>query len=178
MIGIANKYPDKEIETWFQDEARFGQKGIVTKIWTIQGDRPTLPRQNGFKSSYFIGAVCPRTGKKHALLFDGLDFRVMNVFLEDFSRTLEKNVHVVMVIDGAGWHKSEDLIIPENISLLCLPPYSPELNPIEQIWSYLKSNFLSGRVFNGLEDIFDHGVNAWRALDFKIVKSICSGAAI
>lgn len=178
MIGMAAKHKGKEIEVWYQDEARFGQKGIVTRVWTIQGERPTLPRQNGFKSSYLIGAVCPKTGKKHALLFDGLDFRDMNEFLADFSKTLEKNVHVVMIIDGAAWHRSEELIIPKNISLLNLPPYSPELNPIEQIWGYLKSNFLSGRIFNGLEDIFDHGVKAWRELSGKIIKSIRNGAPI
>ena len=178
VIGMANKHPNKEIQIWYQDEARYGQKGIVTRVWTMQGDRPTLPRQNGFKSSYFIGAVCPKTGKKHALLFDGLDFRVMNVFLESFSKTLTKNIHVVMVIDGAGWHKSEDLIIPKNISLLTLPPYSPELNPIEQIWAYVKSNFLSGRIFEGLEDIFDYGVRAWNALKTHIVKSVCAGAPL
>ncbi len=150
-------YPDKEVQAWYQDEARFGQKGIVTKIWTITGCRPTLPRQNGFKSAYFIGAVCPKTGDKHALLFDGMDSRVMNFYLEEFSLTLKKDVHVVMFVDGAGWHKADDLIVPKNLSLFCLPPYSPELNPIEQIWGYLKSNFLSGRIFSGLENIFDHG---------------------
>jgi transposase len=172
------KYPDKKVQIWYQDEARFGQKGIVTKIWTIEGTRPTLPRQNGFKSSYFIGAVCPETGKKHALLFDGLDSRVVNIFLDDFSKTLSRNVHVVMVMDGAGWHKAEDLIVPKNISLLPLPPYSPELNPIDQIWDYLKSNFLSRRIFSVIEDIFDYGVKAWRELKETIIKSICAGAPI
>lgn len=175
---MVNRNPDKEVQVWFQDEARFGQKGIVTRVWTIQGDRPVLPRQNGFKSSYFIGAVCPETGKKHALLFDGLDFRVMNLFLEDFSKTLAKNIHVVMVIDGAGWHKSEELVVPKNISLLHLPPYSPELNPIEQVWCYLKSNFLSGRIFKNMEDIFNHGVRAWQQLTKSTIKSICAGAVI
>ncbi|MBK8200784.1 MAG: transposase [Bdellovibrionales bacterium] len=83
-----------------------------------------------------------------------------------------------MVVDGAGWHSAEELTVPKNITLLRLPPYSPELNPIEQVWGYLKSNFLSGRVFDGLEDIFDHGVRAWRQLNPEMVKSICAGAAI
>ena len=170
--------PSKQIQIWFQDEARFGQKGIVTKIWTMQGSRPTLPRQNGFKSAYFVGAVCPESGQKHTLLFDGLDSRVMNVFLEDYSQMLGKNVHAILIIDGASWHKAEDLVIPKNASLFCLPPYSPELNPIEQIWGYLKSNFLSGRNFSGLENIFDYGVLAWNELTHEIVKSICSGASI
>lgn len=102
----------------------------------------------------------------------------MSVFLDDFSRSRAKNVHAVMIIDGAGWHNADDLIIPENVSLYCLPPYSPELNPIEQVWGYLKSNFLSGRIFHGLEDIFDHGVMAWRQLSDSIVKSICAGTTV
>ena len=144
----------------------------------MEGSRPTLPRQNGFKSAYIIGAVRPSTGDKHALLFDGLDSRVMSIFLEDFSRTLPKHVHAVMVVDGAGWHSAEDLIIPKNVTLFPLPPYSPELNPIEQVWAYLKTNFLSGRIFTDMEDIFDHGVRAWGQLNNGIVKSICAGAAI
>jgi transposase len=70
------------------------------------------------------------------------------------------------------------LIVPKNVTLLPLPPYSLELNPIEHIWAYLKTNFLSGRIFTGLEDIFDHGVQAWRQLNDEIVKSICAGAAV
>ncbi|MBK8202550.1 MAG: IS630 family transposase [Bdellovibrionales bacterium] len=133
--------PGKTVQVWFQDEARFGQKGIVTRIWGLQGCRPTLPRQNGFKSSYFIGAVRPATGDKHALLFDGLDSRVISFYLDDFGRRLPKYVQAVMVVDGAGWHSAEELTVPKNITLLRLPPYSPELNPIEQVWGYLKSNF-------------------------------------
>jgi transposase len=144
----------------------------------MEGCRPTLPRQNGFKSTYIIGAVRPGTGDKHALLFDGLDARVMSIYLESFSRALPLHVHAIMVVDGAGWHSADDLIIPKNVTLLPLPPYSPELNPIEQIWAYLKTNFLSGRIFHGIEDIFDHGVRAWRQLSNDTVKSICAGAVI
>lgn len=121
-------YSNKSLQVWFQDETRFGQKGIVTKVWTMKGLRPTLPRQNGFKSAYIIGAVRPGNGDSHALLFDGLDSRVMSVFLEDFSRVLPKHVHALMVVDGVGWHSADDLIVPKNVTLLPLPPYSPELN--------------------------------------------------
>lgn len=144
----------------------------------MRGCRPTLPRQNGFKSAYFVGAVCPESGEKYALLFDGLDSRVMNVFLENYSLALKKHVHAILIVDGAGWHKAEDLVVPKNLSLFCLPPYSPELNPIEQVWGYLKSNFLSGRIFSGLESIFDYGVLAWKELSTDLVKSICAGAPI
>lgn len=167
-------FPEKKIQIWYQDEARFGQKGIVSKIWTIQGKRPTRYRQNGFKSAYFIGAVDPKTGDKYSLIYDGMDTQVMNQFLKNIGEKIDINTQMVMFVDGAGWHHSDELIVPENITLYELPPYSPELNPIEQIWGYLKSNFLSGRVFKDMADIFDYGVRAWRELSNDNVKSICA----
>jgi len=131
-------------------------------------------RQNGFKSAYFIGAVNPSTGDKYSLIYDGLDTQVMNQFLKNIGNRVESNVHIVMFVDGAGWHRSEELVVPSNITLYHLPPYSPELNPIEQIWGYLKSNFLSGRVFKDMAEIFDYGVRAWNALTRDVVKSVCA----
>ena len=131
-------YPDKEIQVWYQDEARFGQKGIVSKVWTVQGVRPTLVRQNGFKSAYFIGAVNPTSGEKYSLLYDGLDTQVMNHFLKNIGKSIDSNAHVVMFVDGAGWHRSEELIVPQNITLYLLPPYSPELNPAERFFEELR----------------------------------------
>ena len=168
------KNPEKEIQLWFQDEARFGQKGMVSKIWTLKGDRPTLYRQNGFKSAYFVGAVNPENGDKFTLIFDGLDTEIMNEFLKRISMHVEKNVHIIMLVDGAGWHRSEDIKIPANITLYPFPPYSPELNAIERLWDYLKENFLSGRIFVDMEEIFDYGVRAWNPVDKKIIKSVCA----
>ena len=169
---------EKEVQIWFQDEARFGQKGIVAKLWTVQGDRPKVIRQNGFKSAYFVGAVNPKTGAKFSLIFDGLDTRVMNLFLDGISRTEKPNVHIVMFVDGAGWHSSDELIVPKNITLYYLPPYSPELNPIERLWDYLKENYLSGRVFADMEEIFEYGTRAWRNLTPQIVSSVCASSMI
>jgi hypothetical protein len=168
----------KEIQIWFQDESRFGQKGIVAKLWTVQGDRPQIIRQNGFKSAYLVGAVNPKTGEKFSLIFDGIDSRIMNVFFDGISRKVKPNVHIIMFVDGAGWHSSDELIIPKNITLYHLPPYSPELNPIERLWDYLKENYLSGRVFADMEEIFDYGVRAWRALTPKIISSVCAASWI
>jgi transposase len=103
-----------------------------------------------------------------------MDTQVMNEFLRSLSKTISRKTHVVMFVDGAGWHRSDDLIVPSNITLYPLPPYSPELNPIEQIWGYLKSNFLSGRVFKDMDEIFSYGVRAWRELTRCIVRSVCT----
>lgn len=165
--------PEKQIQLWYQDESRFGQKGIVAKLWTVQGERPQIIRQNGFKSAYFVGAVSPSTGEKYSLIFDGLDTRIMNLFLNDLSQNIDKNVHIIMFVDGAGWHSSEEIIVPSNMTLYFLPPYSPELNPIERLWDYLKENYLSGRVFANMEEIFDYGVRAWQTLTPETISSVC-----
>lgn len=145
----------------------------MSKIWTLEGVRPTLPRQNGFRSAYFIGAVNPKNGDKYALLYDGVDSIVMNHFLANISQKVGENIRIIMVVDGAGWHRSEDLKIPRNIILYYLPPYSPELNPIERIWGFLKENFLSGRCLANMEEIFEYGQQAWRQLNREIIQSIC-----
>lgn len=150
----------------------------MSKIWTLEGDRPILPRQNGFKSAYFIGAVNPKNGDKCALLYDGVDSIVMNHFLANISQKVGENIRIVMIVDGAGWHSGEDLKIPSNIVLYYLPPYSPELNPIERLWSYLKENFLSGRCLENMEEIFEYGQRAWRQLTRNLVKSICKTSCI
>ena len=97
----------------------------------------------------------------------------MNSFLEEVSKKANNRTHIVMFVDGAGWHSSEDLVVPKNITLYHLPPYSPELNPIERLWDYIKENYLSGRVFTDMEEIFDFGVRAWKTLSPEIVASVC-----
>ncbi len=89
----------------------------------------------------------------------------MNLHLAEIARHVAPGAHAVVVLDGAGWHQTGvKLKIPDNISLLPLPPYSPELNPVENIWQYLKQNYLSNRIFETYEDIVDACCNAWNAL--------------
>lgn len=135
--------------------------------------RDQLPRQDGFKSAYIIGAVNPESGQKYSLLFDGLDSRVMNEFLLGLSQSIQPRRHVILFVDGASWHSSEELQVPSNITLYFFPPYSPELNPIERLWLYLKSNFLSRKIFSDMEDIFNIGTQVWRELSGSVIKSIC-----
>lgn len=102
----------------------------------------------------------------------------MNLFLSDLSQSLDKNIHIIMFVDGAGWHSSEEIVIPSNITLYFLPPYSPELNPIERLWDYLKENYLSGRVFADMEEVFDYGIRAWQELTPEIISSVCRASWI
>lgn len=89
----------------------------------------------------------------------------MSLHLAEISQQVQPGHHAVVILDGAGWHTTGDrLIVPNNISLLKLPPYAPELNPVENIWQYLRQNFLSNRVYESYHDILDACCDAWNAL--------------
>lgn len=88
----------------------------------------------------------------------------MSLHLAEVSKAIKQGAHGVVVLDQAGWHGSKDLEIPENITLLPLPPRSPELNPVENLWQFIRDNWLSDRIFKSYEDIIDHCCYAWNKL--------------
>jgi transposase len=100
----------------------------------------------------------------------------MNAHLVEIARTVAKGAHAILVLDGAGWHGSKALKVPENITLLLLPPYAPELNPIENVWAYLRANRLAISVFETYQEIVTQCCGAWNffAGDIEAVKSITS----
>jgi len=137
---------------WFQDEARIGQKNSLTRVWGQTGSRPAAPKDLGFASAYVFGAVCPSQGKAAALIMPICNTAAMNHHLREISSQVAADAHAVVILDGAGWHRSQGLAVPGNITLLELPPYSPELNPVERIWHYLRSHWLANSVFPTLAD--------------------------
>ena len=171
---LQKQYPNKRIQVWFQDESRFGQKGSLYHQWARRGGAGRISVQNGFKCAYLIGAVNPRTGRRVGWLSEKLDTDVMNAFLRDVSTRIDCHSHAVLVVDRASWHRSKTLAVPANITLLHLPPYCPELNPIERLWLYMKRNFLSGRIFKDLAEVMDAGKKAWQRLGKNIIRSICA----
>lgn len=105
----------------------------------------------------------------------------MNTHLQHISKLVGPQRHVVLVLDGAGWHIAKALKVPPNITLLHLPPYSPELNPIERLWAYLKSHYLSNQIFRDYDDLFAKVKAAWLQLEDPRLKSLtqttwCAGA--
>ena len=144
---------------WFQDEARIGQKNSLTRVWGRTGSRPAAARDLGFASAYVFGAVCPVEGKAAALIMPVCNTAAMNHHLSEISSQVAADAHAVVILDRAGWHRSQALVVPGNITcnitLLELPPYSPELNPVERIWHYLRSHWLANTVFISLADIMD-----------------------
>lgn len=122
--------------------------GTLTTVWAKTGSRPTAVRQTQYDYLWVIGAACPATGGTAAIIMPHLDTDVINVFLTEFSRQLAPDVHAVLIWDGAGYHTSGSLEVPSNVSLIRLPPYSPELNPIENLWHYLRSHYWSNRTYD------------------------------
>jgi hypothetical protein len=119
---------------------------------------------NGYKWTYIFSAVCPATGEDFTLVLPAVNAKVMDLFLAHFAATLPEEVHAVMVFDGAGWHDPRALNPPENLTLVLLPPYSPELNPVERVWLYLRERYLSLRVLDDTEAVIEACCTAWNAL--------------
>jgi DDE superfamily endonuclease len=163
---------------WFQDEARIGQKNTLTRVWGQTGSRPAAPKDLGFASAYVFGAVCPLQGKAAALIMPVCNTTAMNHHLSEISSQVAADAHAVVILDRAGWHRSHTLVVPGNITLLELPPYSPELNPVERVWHYLRSHWLANSVFISLADIMDACERAWNrfATNPALIRSLCAVA--
>jgi transposase len=176
LAEVSAQHPDKRLRVYFQDESRFGQQGTTTAVWARTGSRPTAVRQTEYEYLWVIGAVCPETGHAEGLLSPKLNTEMINVFLSQFAATLPADEHAVMVWDGAGFHRSGQLTVPPNITLIQLPPYSPELNPIENLWHYLKSHFWSNRSYEDYDALESAAIAAWRTavLDTDLMKTVCA----
>ena len=175
LKSIAETQPGKRIRVYFEDESRFGQQGTVTHVWAKKGSRPTALRQTEYQYLWVLGAVCPETGKSEGLISPCLNAGVINIFLDQFSKEIAADEHAVLIWDQAGFHTSTKLKIPANVSIVELPPDSPELNPIENLWHYLKSHAWSNSVYEDYQALEEKAVESWRkvAMNEDLMKSVC-----
>ena len=165
MAEVRSRLPaDTAIEIWFQDEARIGQKTKITRRWAKRGTRPAAPKDQRTSSVWIYGAICPARGVGAALILPICNTWGMNLHLQEISTTVSPGAHAIVIVDQAGWHFSKGLEIPDNITLLPLPPRSPELNPVENVWQFMRDNWLSNRIFKSYNDIVDHCCFAWNQL--------------
>jgi hypothetical protein len=152
----------RPIEIWFQDEARVGQKGGHAYIWAEVGSRPLMVRDNRHDSAHLFGAMCPLRGVGAAIIMPSANAEAMNEHLKEISTQVAPGAHAVLVLDGAGWHQTGGkLNVPDNISLLFLPPYAPELNPMENVWEFLRANKLCALVWDTYDAIIGACRDAW-----------------
>jgi len=170
LAGIAKS---KKVEIWFQDEARIGQKNGLVRQWARRGTRPRQPADQRYESAYLFGAICPARGVGAALALPFADTEAMQMHIDEIALHVAKGAHAVLLLDRAGWHTTGNLVWPRNITPILLPSRSPELNPVEQVWQYLRANWLSNRVFETYDEIVDAACEAWRNL-IALPKTISS----
>jgi len=166
--------PETPVEIWYQDEARVGQKNGLTYQWAPKGERPRQPKDQRYDNAYIFGAICPARGTGAALVMPYANTEAMNGHLAEIALNVAPGAHAVVLIDGAGWHTSKMIATPTNITLLKLPAYCPELNAQENIWQYMRQNWLSNRIFVDYAAIREACCNAWNNLitDPKRITSI------
>ncbi len=176
MADIArSKEAGARIGIWFHDEARVGQKNKITRRWARRGTRPRAPHDQRTRSAYIFGAICPQEGKGAGLVPPFCNSAAMTLHPEEISGAVAPDAHAVPVMDRAGWHTSAKLDVPADITILTLPPRSPELNPVENIWRFMRDNWLSNRVFSSHDDIVEHCCGAWNELIARPWKIISIG---
>ena len=152
------------VEIWFGDEARVGQKNKITRRWARRGTRPSAPHDQRTASTYIFGAICPEQGKAAGLVLPWCNTEAMRHQLAEVSKRVRSGHHAALLLDQAGWHTSAKLNVPANITLVPLPPKCPELNPQENVWQFLRDNWLSNRVFASYDALVDHCCDAWNRL--------------
>lgn len=141
-----------------------GQKNTISRRWAKRGTRPAAPRDQRTASAYIFGAICPAQGKGAGLVLPRCTTQAMSLHLEEIAQAVAPGAHAVVLLDRAGWHVSSKLKVPANITLVPLPPRSPELNPVENVWQFMRDNWLSNRIFTSYSDILDHCCAAWNKL--------------
>lgn len=138
----------------FQDEGRFGLLGTPRRCWAPAGVRPVVGARLERKYIYAFTAVSPHDGVVDSLVLPWVSAEMMSMFLGEVAKR-HADEFVVMVMDQAGWHIAGDLTVPENMRVVLLPPYSPELNPAEHIWEALREDCFANTVFASLDAVED-----------------------
>jgi len=161
---VSRLAPATPIEVWFQDEMRVGQKNGLVYQWAKKGTRPRQPKDQRYENAYLFGAVCPSRDTGVALIMPYADTEAMQEHVDEIGRAVTPGAHALIILDKAGWHTTRKLKLPDNLTLVPLPPACPELNAAENIWQYLRQTYLSNRVFQTYSAILDACQEAWLKL--------------
>jgi transposase len=153
----------------FQDESRFGRISQAIRCWSPMGQRPVVPSQIVREYIYAYGAVCPQDGSFTSLILPDMRTECLNIFLAELSSRYPEN-HLLVVLDGASSHRSGELDLPPHMSLLPLPPYSPELNPQENVWGQIKEEGFYNNVFDSLDAVEEQLVKVLRLFEQQTEK--------
>ena len=162
LAAIARRFgtDTANLEVWFGDQASIGQKNKITRRWARRGSRRSAPHDQRTASTYIFGAIFPREGKAAGLILPWCNIAAMQLFLVELSTRVATGRHAVLLLDKAGWHVSERLTVPSNITVMALPAECPELDPQENVWGFMRDNGLSTPVFTSHDNIVDHCADA------------------
>lgn len=165
-----NKY--KTIDFYYQDESRFGLKTFVGKCLSIKGLRPKVLYQHRFQNTYLWGSYSPLSGDQFVWEIDGVSKEILQAYLNAFAQHHPWQYKII-IMDNAGFHNLDGIEIPENISIINIPPYCPELNPSEQVWQYIKKRF-KNKTFATMDDLKLWLNNIVNTMQAQLIKSITS----
>jgi len=160
-----------KVRLMFQDEAGFGRINKPKYCWCFPGLRPAVPCHHIREYRYAYGAVEPFTGESFFLVMPYCNTGCMNVFLGELSNTYPDD-RIILACDGAAWHTAKALEIPSNIRLFFLPPATPEMNPIEQIWKEIRKRGFRNEIFQTLGKVVDRLCDTICSLSPSTVHSI------
>jgi transposase len=165
MRDVQRACKETPVEIWAQDECRLGLKPIIRRVWTKCGQRPQAKSQIRYEWTYIYGFVRPATGETHWLILPHVSKECFEIALQRFAKWVGagRSKRIILVLDGAGWHKSFAFNAPYGITLMFLPPYSPELQPAEKLWPLLRQA-VANRSFDNIEAIEDAIENRCRYL--------------
>lgn len=165
------KNKGKMVRLMFQDEAGFGRINKPKYCWCKKGIRPLVPCHHIREYRYVFGAVEPLTGESCFIVMPYCNTVCMNVFLKHLSEKYSNDI-IVLVCDGAAWHKSKTLEVPANIRIVSIPPYTPEMNPIEQIWKEIRKQGFKNEAFKTLENVVKRLCDVICSISSDTIKSI------
>lgn len=155
---------------YFFDESRFGTHSKHGLGWFKKGSRTSIKSKLGYLSFYVYSATNHIKGKDFSLILPSVNKECMQLFINEFAKTITGKVIIVM--DQAGWHKA--ITTPDNIEIVFLPPYSPELNPVEKFWQHIKDNILKNKVYDTLQELEDVVIEFLQMITPDTVKSVCN----
>ena len=161
---VRQKQIGRQFHSMFQDEARFGRINDPRRCWAPQGVQPEVGMQIVREYTYPFGAVSPHDGTLDSLVLPVVTAEAMSIFLAEVALRHPEDF-ILMFLGRAGWHRAHDLAVPKNMRLEALPPYSPQLNPIEHIWDEIWEKWFANEVFNSLDAMEDRLVEALVALE-------------
>ena len=162
-------------EFFFFDESRFGTHSKLGHGWFKKGSRSQVPMKLGFKNFYLYSAVKPISGESFSYILPKVNTICFNAYLSEMSKEYQGR-KIVLIMDRAPWHRSQDLKLPENIEIMYLPPYCPELNPVETLWEHIKRHTLKNRIYDTLELLEEAICKFIQNLTTQEIASICNAS--